>query len=538
MKGVFKKLLIITFAIVYVQCARTGRPEGGPKDETAPVFVVANPAYETTNFQSDRIRLEFNEFVVMKDLANQLIVSPPLKNPLNVFPQGSASKKFKIDILDTLQANTTYIFNFGSAVQDNNEGNALENFKYVFSTGDYIDSLTIDGKVRDVKKLDEIKKVNLLLYRLDTSYNDSAVFLRKPNYVTNTLDTTLFSFTNLKKGKYRLFALKEAINDYIYNPKIEEIGFYPDTLELPKDSILENPVLVFRETQDFAFRRAQEVTRGKIQFGFEGKRDSLQIQLLSQVSDSFASIERYETDKDTLNYWFTPLKSIDSLNFLISYNKPVDTVTVRLRKKQIDSLKIESTVGKTLDLRDTFFLKTNNPITKIDTSRIALFEADTIPLSYNILESKTENKIGILFKKNPKSSFKIMLLPNALEDIYKIKNDSLNYTMQTKEVEDYGNISIAINNPNNKNLIIELLAGKNNDFVTRQIVANSEKITFDLLPPGNYTIRAIIDENRNNLWDTGNILKWQLPEPIIYHPQINKAELRANYFLEETFTIE
>lgn len=538
MKSLIRFIIVVFIGLVAIQCARTGRPEGGPIDETAPIFVTSIPPYETTNFKAKRIRLEFDEFVVLKDLPNQLIVSPPLKNPLDVFPQGSASKKFRIDILDTLETSTTYIFNFGSAVQDNNEGNPLENFKYVFSTGDYIDSLVLNGKVRDVKKLDEIKEVNLLLYRLDTSYNDSAVFLKKPNYVTNTLDTTLFNFTNLKKGKYLIFALKEAVNDYIYNPKIEEIGFYPDTIELPRDTLLPNPVMVFREEQAFSFRRAQEVTRGKIQFGYEGKRDSLKIELMSQVSDSFKSASKFETDKDTLNYWFTPLKSIDSLNFIVYYNKPVDTVTVRLRKNQIDSLSIQPTISKTLDFRDTFFLKTNNPIVKIDSSKIKLFEADTIPINYSILESKKENKIGLLFEKTPNSSFKVQLMPEALEDIYAVKNDSLEYKMATKDIEDYGSISITIDNMNNKNLILELLTGKDNDLVARQIIAGSEKISFDLLPPAEYTIRAIVDENRNNKWDTGNVLEWRLPERIIYHPEINKAELRANYFLEETFVIE
>lgn len=520
-------------------CARTGRPEGGPKDETAPVFVVANPPYESINFNSKRIRLEFDEFVQMRDLPSQLVVSPPLKNPLNVFPQGAASKVFKIEILDTLAQNTTYILNFGSAVQDNNEGNKLENFKYVFSTGDYIDSLTSAGAVEDIKLLKDIKNVNMLLYRLDTAYNDSLIYKQKPNYVTTTLDTTLFKFTNLRKGKYLLLALKEELSDYIYSPELDKIGFYPDTLELPRDSVLDKPLIIFKEELPYKFRRAQESKRGKILFGFEGKRDSLNLQLLSQVSDSFKSISRFELDKDTLNYWFTPLQNIDSLNFIVSRNQEIDTVTVRLRKKQIDSLTISATINKTLNFRDTFFLQTNTPIVKIDSSKISLFESDTIPLQYSILESAKENKIGLIFEKKPSSDYKIDIFPKAFTDIYAVSNDTLNYKLSTKAIDDYGQITMNINNVNDKNLIIELLTGNTNDvLVDRKIIAQSGAIVFDLLPPGNYTIRAIVDENRNNKWDTGNFLKRRLPERIIYHEQINQAELRANNFLEESFTVE
>ena len=139
-----KHLILITlFTFIISSCARKGRPEGGPKDETAPIMVTANPPYETIHFKEDNIRIYFDEYIVLKDLQKQLVVSPPMKNPPLITPQGTPSKYINIKILDTLQPNTTYTFNFGNAVQDNNENNKLESFKYVFSTGSYIDSLKI-----------------------------------------------------------------------------------------------------------------------------------------------------------------------------------------------------------------------------------------------------------------------------------------------------------------------------------------------------------------------------------------------------------
>ena len=134
MKTFYRFFLLVVFLVFVTNCARTGRPEGGPKDEVAPLFVNSIPPYNTVKFDKKIIKLNFNEFVTLKELSKQLVVSPPLKNPPLITPQGSPSKIIQIQILDTLQENTTYIFNFGNAVQDNNESNILENFKYVFST--------------------------------------------------------------------------------------------------------------------------------------------------------------------------------------------------------------------------------------------------------------------------------------------------------------------------------------------------------------------------------------------------------------------
>lgn len=141
MKFIYKTLFLLLSIALISSCARTGRPDGGPKDELAPLFVISNPPYKSINFSDKEVKLEFNELIKLKNLNKQLVVSPPLKNPLLVTPQGTASKSLKIEILDTLVANTTYIFNFGNAIEDNNESNKLEGFKYIFSTGTYIDSL-------------------------------------------------------------------------------------------------------------------------------------------------------------------------------------------------------------------------------------------------------------------------------------------------------------------------------------------------------------------------------------------------------------
>lgn len=538
MKTVYRSLFFIAITIFATSCAKTGRPDGGPKDEDAPLFVTSKPPYESTQFDKKEIKLQFDEFIKLKDINKQFVVSPPMKSPPIITPQGAASKEIKIEILDTLQKNTTYILNFGNAVEDNNEGNKLENFKYVFSTGNYIDSLTTLGNIKDAKLVETPKSVNVLLYKIDTAFTDSIIYTKKPNYITNTLDTTNFKFTNLRKGKYLMIALKESVNDYIFNPETDKIGFVTDTIQLPQDSIIKKPIVLFKENLPYEFNRGKEITKGKIEFGFTGNAKDMKVNLLSKVPDTFQSVSKFMVDKDTLNYWFTPI-DVDSLNFTITNKKIVDTVTVKLRKKKLDSLEITSSIRNILHFRDTFFIKSNNPIVKIDTAKISLFDKDTIAVKYNVLASKKENKVGFIFAKNPKDKYLFKALPDAFHDVFNIKNDTISYRFATKEIEDYGRISINVNNVKNKNVIVEILTGsKQDELVERQFTNTSTKVVFDLLEPKKYTIRTIIDENKNNKWDTGSFLEKRLAEQIIYDSEMSKVELRANYFLEFNFTID
>lgn len=536
MKHLLKFIFFTILLLVISNCAKTGRPEGGPKDETAPLVITSKPPYKTVNFNKNEIEIQFDEFIKLKEVNTQLIISPPLKTPPVITPQGTASKFINIKILDTLQANTTYIFNFGNAIQDNNENNTLEAFKYIFSTGSYIDSLTTSGSVKDAYFSKPPKNINILLYKIDTAFTDSIVFKKKPNYVTNTLDSVGFKLTNLKKGNYLMVALQEEASDYIYSSKTDKIGFYPTPISLPKDSITNLPITIFKEKAAYKIKTGKEDSKGKILFTYEGELKDFKVNMLSKTPTGFKSISKFEKGKDTLNYWFTPFEA-DSLNFVVSNDTFLDTLTVRLRKNKIDSLIVNATINNTFHFRDTFFLKTNNPIIALDTDKISITDKDTIAVPFKSYIDATENKIAFLFDKKQLENYTIKVLPKAFSDIFEHKNDTLQYNLKTKELEDYGKITLTINNDNSKNLIIEVLEGKdNNNLIERVHISKTETIVLDLLEPKTYFVRAIVDSNKNKKWDTGNYLKKQLPEEIIYYKEA--LEVRANYFIENTFTVD
>ena len=532
-----QSLFLIVLVLSFSQCAKKGRPSGGPKDEDAPLFVTADPPYESINFDKDEINIYFNEYIKLKDINKQLIISPPLNpnNPSLISPQGSPSKYINIKILDTLLANSTYIFDFGNSVQDNNESNILERFKYVFSTGKYIDSLTLEGNVKYSFKSEDIENIKLLLYRLDSSYTDSAIYKRKPDYVTSTLDSSNYKFSNLRKGNYLLVALKDLRSDYVFNPKTDEIGFLKDTISLPRDSIVGSVVSIFKEELPYIFKRGKELRKGQLIFGYEGKTSNLKIETLSLVPDDFQTIIFPEKGKDTLNLWHSPIEK-DSLIFKVSNNNSsIDTVIVKLRKKKIDSLEIKKLTSGVLDYNDTLFFATNNPIVKLDISKINFVDADSINIPFSPFISKKESKFGFIFEKKFKTSYNLNLYPNALTDIFKTSNDTIKYQFRTRSLEGYGEIVLVIQNPKMTPVIIQLI-DTNDKTVAQEITSSSETISFKYLTPKKYKIRIIYDTNNNGKWDTGSYLQKQQPEPVEYFSEIQ--EVRANWLLNEVIKIK
>ncbi|MDG2274840.1 MAG: Ig-like domain-containing protein [Flavobacteriaceae bacterium] len=530
-----QSLFLIVLVLSFSQCAKKGRPDGGPKDEDAPLFVTANPPYETINFDKNEINIYFNEYIKLKDLNKQLIISPPLnpENPPLISPQGSPSKYIKIQILDTLLENSTYIFDFGNSVQDNNEANTLERFKYVFSTGAYIDSLTLSGSVKNSFKSESVENIKLLLYRLDSAYTDSAVYNRKPDYVTSTLDSSNYEFSNLRKGNYLLVALNDAGSDYVFNPKTDEIGFLKDTIWLPRDSIIKTELSIFKEELPYIFRRGKEIRKGQLIFGYQGKPSNIKIENLSAVPDNFQTIIFPEKDKDTLNLWHSPIEK-DSLIFKISNNNIIDTITVALRKKQLDSLTVTKITGGVLNIKDTLFFSTNNPIIKIDTSKINFVHTDSIYITYKAFISKKESSVGFLFEKKFKTSYKLNLYPDALVDIFETSNDTVTSQFRTRSIEDYGEISLTIQNPEKVPVIIQL-TDINDVTVAQETSSENKTISFNYLIPKKYKIRIIYDTNNNGKWDTGNYLEKKQPEPVQYFPEVQ--EIRPNWVLNEVIKI-
>lgn len=519
--------------LAFVDCAKKGTPSGGPRDTIAPIIVRSVPENYSTNFTGDEIEIRFDEYIKLKDLSKELIISPPMKYPPIITPL-STSKTLKIKMMDTLKPSTTYSFNFGKSIVDNNEGNQFEYFKYVFSTGNYIDSLKLKGRVKDAELIAPEIPTSVVLYEVNQTFSDSIIYSEKPTYVTVTTDSTgTFELSNLKEGTYLLLALKEKNNDYIFQPKNDKIGFEKEYISLPTDSTYS--LTLFKEAPEYKFARGSQIGRNHIVFGYEGRADSLKVEVLSDLPEDFTATIYKDEKKDTLHYWYRPAIEADSLVFTVSNRYQIDTTIVRMRELFKDSLKIGAVKTGTVKLTDTFKLRSNTPLISYDTEKFQVMAKDSSLVEPTVTLNKTYNWAALYFPKKEDQTYLIRAFPGALTDFFGTSNDTLQFTVSTRLGSDYGTLSLTLANLDRFPVIVQMLDSKYN-LAAEAFLSEGNSVFFDELSPNKYFLRIIYDDNNNGRWDSGNFLNRLEPEKIIYYPA--QIEVRANWSLNETFTLK
>ena len=533
-KRIVSGLFLITLIFALIQCAKRGNPSGGPKDTTPPVLLRTEPENLSTNFDAQKIRLYFDEYIKLDDIQNQLIVSPPLKNNPQISPQGGASKYVEIILKDTLKENTTYTINFGQSIVDNNEGNPNSFLTYVFSTGDYIDSLKLSGVVKDAFNKEADDFISVMLYEIDTAYTDSTIYKRPPNYITNTLDSTvIFELKNLKEGRYALVGLKDEGKNNIFDQASDKIAFVQDTISLPTDSIY--LLTLFKEIPDYSVPPPKFQASNRIIFGYNGSDQVIEIHPLSVLPDTVKTRIAKEPEKDTLNYWFTPFE-VDSLVFEVvnAAKEQRDTFTVKSRKLATDSLIINASHRGNINFEEEFSISANIPIITVDTTQISMLNKDSLAVDFNVAFDSLANKLTFTFEKEPNDNYNIEMLPGAVTDFFETSNDTINYRLSTGSYADYGNLSMNITGAVTYPIIVQL-TNERGDIKREKYATSPSLLEFSNIEPANYLVRVIFDANENGKWDTGNYLRKVQPERVSYYPV--EIEVRANWEKIETFTV-
>lgn len=537
MRYIKRILGLIFFSLMVLalwQCAKRGSPTGGPKDLAPPVLLRSEPPNLSTNFKSNKIRLYFDELIKLEDVQNQMVVSPPFKHPAEITPQGIPSKYIEIIIKDTLRENTTYTVNFGQSIVDNNEGNPNPFLSYVFSTGDYLDSLSLSGAVKDAFKRRAEPFISVMLYQIDSSFTDSTIYKSPPLYISNTGDSLpLFELNHLKAGKYALIGLKDENRNNMFDQRLDKIGFLADTISLPTDSIY--LLNLFKELPDYSASVPTYLAKNKILFGYSGDYRDMRIEPLTSLPDSVRTTIQKERGKDTLNYWLTPT-DLDSIIFTVTNDrmKVSDTFTVKTRKLAMDTLRLSTTASGTFKFGDHFSIQANTPIVAIDSSKIGLMVNDSIPMPFSLVLDSIGNQLDFEFGVEPNQRYAFSLLPAAITDFFGDQNDSLVYSFSTGSLADFGDLTIELEGSVVYPLVVQLTNEKGD--VVREIAATQPvPFEFPSLDPANYMVRVIFDENGNGTWDTGSYLGKLQPERISYYP--DRIEIRANWEKTETFIL-
>lgn len=525
-KSIFKFVCLL-FVVVISSCAKRGSITGGSKDTLAPVLRSSLPKNFSTNFNGKEIKLVFDEYVKLKNVSKQLIISPPMKNEPEIFPY-NASKVITIKIKDTLQPNTTYSFNFGQSIEDNNEGNPYSQFKYVFSTGSYIDSLSLKVKVKDAleKKTDNF--VSVMLYEVNEKFNDSTIYKEAPRYITNTLDSLkIVQLENIKAGKYFLVALKDNGNNK-YDPKTDKLGFQKQYITIPNDTIFE--VELFKEEAAFKALKPTIAAKNRMLMGYEGKAKDTKV-TLKNGNEIIPSIVTQMPKKDSLQIWFKPIK-VDSLHVNVQKGNFATDFGVKTKAAKADTLKISSDFSGTLPLRERFSLSSATPLIKFDKSKISIRNKDSLAVDFTAEYDEFNQKLYLDFKKEPLEGYSIKALPGAMTDFFEKENDTLKYKLTTKNLSDYGNLRVILENVKRFPVIVQL-TDKDGKVVKYSESVETTRINFDAIEPAKYTLRIIYDDNKNGIWDTGSYLEKRQTEEVIYHPI--EIEIRPNWDWEQQF---
>jgi len=335
-------------------CAQIGAPTGGPRDSIPPELVSATPKLLSTNFTANKITLVFNEYVDVKEVQTNVLVSPyPKTNPQVDFKLKTVTVKLK----DTLLENTTYAINFGNAIQDNNEGNPFRNFTYVFSTGNTIDSLQLGGQVIIAETGKKDSTIIALLYR---NVDDSAVQKRKPNYIAKLDSSGNFKFTNLSAGSYKLYALKDGDGGKTYNSKIELFGF-ADSEVIVSDSSAPITLYAFEEEKDI--KKSTTIAPAKTGAQAADKKLKYTPSLSNNEQDLLTNLFL------TLNH---PLKTFDPQKIILTdtnYNKINSTITIDSTQKiiKVNTKWKEENNYRLLVSKDAFSDSAGTALAKSDT---------------------------------------------------------------------------------------------------------------------------------------------------------------------------
>lgn len=511
-------------------CAKRGTITGGLKDTLAPVLRSSLPKNGSVNFNGKEIKLYFNEYVKLKNVGKQLIVSPPMSKTPDVLPY-NASKFITIKLREDLLPNTTYSFNFGQSIEDNNEGNVLPQFKYVFSTGSYIDSLALNATFKDALEKKMPNFVSILLYEVNEKYNDSTIFKESPRYITNSLDSLkLLKLENLKQGKYRLIALKDVNKNNKFDPKQDEIGFIKDFITLPNDTLYQ--LELFKEKLPFKVLKPSQASGNRAVIGYEGNEKDVKFEIKKAGEVIDFKVTKLPK-KDSLQIWFKPIKN-DSIVISASKEKYNASFVLKLKEQKNDSLGFSAERAGNLPFREKFTVNSSVPLVKIDDSKIKLINKDSTAVKFKTNYDEWKQQLVFDFDRQPLEKYSITVLPGALTDYYERSNDSLKYSFSTENTSDYGNLRVKLKNLKRFPVIVEL-TDKDGKILATAYSEKESIIFFDLVEPNKFTLRVIYDDNKNKIWDSGNYLQKLQSEEVIYYPE--EIDVRANWDREETFDL-
>jgi len=517
----FEIASFFAMTLILVSCAQIVPLTGGDKDVNAPKEVESTPINGATNFTETTIVVEFDEFIKLNNLSNQLITSPLMETTPEIVVKG---KKLVIKIESELSENTTYSLNFGNAISDITENNDT-NYKYVFSTGSYIDSLSYSGRVVNSFDLKPQEKIYVLLY---DQFEDSVPLKERPRYVALTDKEGVFSITNIAKGEYKFFAINDINSNYLFDLPNEEIAFKSETIQIDSAST-DNVIYLFEEESGLQFLdKAENKEYGKIDIVLNRPTENLIITPLNQHFKKAWYIQDKNDTGDSLTLWLLVQDAFDNLDIEIKDgDNVIDTANVQIMQSEDfndTTLQVSTNANGSFDLNQNINIKMVRPSTLEKNGNILLYE-DSVLVQNAICNPIELTKFELAYDFKENTEYDLFILPGTFEDILGLKNDTLHSKFKTKKESDYGIINLTVTPNFSENYIIELY--KKDKLIKKSFLQDSADIKYNYLLPGEYKMKLIIDGNNDQQWNTGNYIKGLQPEKVIFYEK--EIKIRANW---------
>lgn len=558
------RYLYVALLLLLGACARQGAPTGGPQDTRPPaVDTTASTPNFSTRFDKKRIELKFDEWVVLADAATQVVVSPPLAKRPEVVLKGR-TVVLTFDKNEVLRPNTTYTINYGTAVKDLHEGNAAKDLRFVFSTGDFIDSLGFQGVLTDAFTGEAVENMAVLLHE---NPSDTAVRKERPYYFSRTDKAGQFEFRNLRAGTFQVVAIDDADQNLKWDGESERIAFKATPMLVSDTPRAPLVLKLFKNRPKFRLVSPNTSRYGLVKVGFSHAIDTFDIQ--TQAMSGLRTLT--EKTPDSLMFWYD-LPVDTTWNLLFSHPDSLrrDTILVKklsrsdfLKNHRIDfgdvgqSAAAASGRGRVQNspaptapkpavvktVAQVFskpaVLPFNFPIVALDTARWLLtVDSNRVSDFTAMPDARMPRQCTLSLNWKQGKTYTLRLLPGAISDFWGEKNaDTLVRVFNILPEKQLGTLSVTLEKirPGTA-YVLQILNGT---LVEESRAFRSEtdtyKLTFNHLPVATYSARLLEDLNGNGRWDTGDYPSKRQPEKVY----IKKLEsLRANWELEVTFSTE
>jgi len=514
-------------------CASMQSPSGGPKDAGAPKVVKEKPKNLSTGFSASEIELTFNEFIKLNNAFTEITVSPSLEKPLDI----KASKDvLSIKLDQTLEPNTTYTINFGKAIGDVNENNLLKNYSYVFSSGSVVDSLSISGTITSATTNEPLKDAMVFLF---TNKQDSLLGKKKPSTYTMTDEAGNYKLNNLRADEYSVYAIKEANADKIYNQGEEEIGFGSDKIKLNRNTPGVD-LRVFKELpKDFKVLEKKVELDGRLLLVFNKPVKDLSVKELGESNYLKNSIKKYSNMGDSVLIW-SPELAYDSLKLgIYSGAESISVVDINRNKREAYNrtpVIKDNTLANELKPGLGYSLVFSMPAELIDSTKISLY-SDSIKLNGWKVGKQVGlvQSLSILYPFKVGRNYTMRVSEGAIKAISGLKNTAFSKTFMQAGLDSYGNLGLLVSlGDTSKRYIVQLL-NEQKLIVKEDIITRAGALSYKTYRVGKYSVRVVLDENKNGKWDSGDLATYTQPEKVWFFEKT--IGLRANWDLEEKIII-